>query len=321
MVNNSNYSENYKNMKSKSLTYKLCTLVALFATMCLSFSCTQEDYIYSPQSSEVSFESIPNKPYDLNGNNITVSISRSVLDEPLTVNVSLQSGSIYTLKDGNITFASGEHTKQLTLTYDDTSLEAFVEYPFVLTFNSGSVSPTGISTFKGIGQVPFSLDALEYEDYGLVYCENSMFGAGNDFDGRTFVLQAAKYVKEYYRIKNVFGGGVDMDFIMHNDGSMEITAPNQTTPPSEVNNYDLYKFPTDMDYQGEKITMWFDTDADYLRVVDQAEEGYPMVEGTYFSNYALWSTPTAGLLTSDHFRGDEGDDGWWRLYFTVKTVF
>ncbi|MDO4736780.1 MAG: hypothetical protein Q4B21_07195, partial [Bacteroidia bacterium] len=83
--------------------------------MCLSFSCTQEDYIYSPQSSEVSFESVPNKPYDLNGNNITVSISRSVLDEPLTVNVSLQSGSIYTLKDGNITFASGEHTKQLTL--------------------------------------------------------------------------------------------------------------------------------------------------------------------------------------------------------------
>ncbi len=105
------------------------------------------------------------------------------------------------------------------------------------------------------------------------------------------------------------------------DGTLEIMSTDVSPTPEELNSYDMYKFVTEFKYNGEPMTMWFDSDADYNDIVDQGEE-YTMVEGTYFSNYAIWSTPSTGLLTAELFREDgEGDDDWWRFYVNVKTVF
>lgn len=302
-------------------SYKIFTLLVTMAALLMNISCSQDEYLYVPANNCVTFQSVPSNGYQLDGNNITIEIVRGVATEAQTLNVSLASGSIYTLQNPSVTFAQNEYKATLTLTYDDSVLEAFVEYPFELSFDAAEVSPSGISTFKAIGQVPFSLDDLEYEDYGLVYCEDYMFAKGYDFDGKTYILQLAKYTKTYYRIKDFMGSGVDFDFCLTADGNLEIMSPGVSPTPEDLNSYDMYRFDTEFTYNGEQMTMWFDSDADYNDVVDQGET-YTMVEGTYFSNYAIWSTPSAGLLIADQFRDDQsGDDGWWRFYVNVKTVF
>ena len=308
-------------MKQVKSIYKIFTLLAVIASLLVNVSCSQEEYIYTPTNNCVTFQSVPSNGYQLDGNEIVVEIVRGVATETQTVNISLESGSIYTLKNSTVTFAQNEYKSSVTLTYDEDVLEAFVEYPFTLSFDATQVSPSGISTFKAIGQVPFSLDELEYEDYGLVYCENYMFSKGYDFDGKTYILQLAKYTKTYYRIPNFMGSGQNFDFCLTADGTLQIMSPDVSPTHEDLNSYDMYKFVTEFTYNGEPMTMWFDSDADYNDVVDQGEE-YTMVEGTYFSNYAIWSTPSEGLLTAELFREDgEGDDVWWRLYVNVKTVF
>ncbi len=302
-------------------SYKIFTLLVTMAALLMNISCSQDEYLYVPTNNCVTFQSVPSNGYQLDGNEITVEIIRGVATEAQTLNISLESGSIYTLQNPSVSFAKDEYKASVTLTYDEDALEAFVEYPFVLSFDASEVSPSGISTYKAIGQVPFSLDELEYEDYGLVYCEDYMFAKGYDFDGKTYLLQLAKYTKTYYRIKNFMGSGVDFDFCLTADGTLEIMSPGVSPTPEDLNSYDMYRFDTEFTYNGEQMTMWFDSDADYNDVTDQGEE-YTMVEGTYFSNYAIWSTPSAGLLVADLFRDDQSDDdGWWRFYVNVKTVF
>lgn len=306
-----------KKMKS----YKIYTLLVTMAVLLMNISCSQDEYLFVPKNNCVTFQSVPSNGYQLDGSDITVEIVRGVASEPLTLNVSLADGSIYTLQNTAVTFAQNEYKATLTLTYDGDNLEAFVEYPFELSFDAAEVSPSGTSSFKAVGQVPFSLENLEYEDYGLVYCENYMFESGYDFDGKTYLLQLAKYTKTYYRIKNFMGSGTDFDFCLTADGTLEIISPDVSPTPEDLNSYDMYRFDTEFSYNGEQMTMWFDSDAEYNDVVDQGET-YTMVEGTYFSNYSIWSTPSVGLLTAEQFRDDqEGDDGWWRFYVNVKTVF
>ena len=304
--------------------YRMVLSAVATLSLLTAVSCSQDEYIYIPDNNCVTFQDIPSSGFKLDGNALVVELTRGVADADLALGVTLDPGSIYTIDKTTINFPKGEYKASVTLTYDADALEAFVEYPFVLKFDANEVSPTGISTFKAVGQVPFSLDALEYEDYGTVYCENYMFGKGYDFDGKTYTLQVAKYTKNYYRIKNLLGSGIDFDFFLAADGTLEITAPMESPTPDDINSYDLYMFPTEFTHNGEQITLWFDTDADYIQVRDQGEEGYTMVEGTYFSNYSVCSVPSIGLLTADLFRSDYvpgEDDGWWRFYINVDTVF
>lgn len=322
-------------MKRNSLTYKICTLLVAAATMFMGYSCSQEEFIYTPDNACVSFQNAPSTNYDLTGDAITVEIMRGVTDTEETINVTLADGSIYTLDNGTVKFAKGENTKTLTLTYDDSDLEAFVEYPFELSFNKSLVSPSGKNTFKAVGMVPFSLDDLEYEDYGIVNFESGMFGKGTIFSIKS-TLQVAKYTKIYYRIKNVLGSGLDIDFTATPDGSIEYTNIVETDPGSlNKYGYDLWCFNTDIKlfphtegsteipeaWLNENMTMWYDTDDGSWSIIDYADEGYTLVEGTYLKNYAIWSTPTGGLLTSDYYRGDSGDDGWWPIYVNVESIF
>ena len=304
--------------------YRIVLSAVATLSLLTAVSCSQDEYIYTPDNNCVTFQDIPSSGFKLDGNSLVIELTRGTANADLALGVTLEPGSIYTIDKTTVNFPKGEYKASVTLSYDEDVLEAFVEYPFVLKFDANEVSPTGISTFKAIGQVPFSLDALEYEDYGTVYCENYMFGKGYDFDGKTYTLQVAKYTKNYYRIKNLLGSGIDFDFFLAADGTLEITAPVESPTPGHINSYDLYQFPTEFTHNGEQITLWFDTDADYIQVRDQGEEGYTMIEGTYFSNYSVCSVPSIGLLTADLFRDDYvpgEDDGWWRFYINVDTVF
>ena len=321
----------------KGLLYKICTLTVAVATMLMSYSCQQEEFIYTPDSSAcVTFQNVPATNFDLEGEDITIQIMRGNGDNEATIDINLASGSIYTLENSSVTFAKNEFTKTITLSYDFDSVEPFVEYPFELSFNSDLVSPSGKSTFKAVGMIPISLDNLEYEDYGTIQFESDMFGSGTVFSPKS-TLQVAKYTKTYYRIKNVLGSGLDIDFTAMPDGSIEYTNIVETDPGSlNKYGYDLWRFDTNIKlpphvtdgvaipdaWLSENLTMWLDTDDSVWELNDYAEEGYTVVAGTYMRTYAIWSTPTGGLITSDYYRPDygTGDDGWWRIRIRVESV-
>ena len=61
-------------MKRNSLTYKICTLLVAAATMFMGYSCSQEEFIYTPDNACVSFQNAPSTNYELNGDAITVDI-------------------------------------------------------------------------------------------------------------------------------------------------------------------------------------------------------------------------------------------------------
>lgn len=321
----------------KGLFNKICTLTVAVATMLMGYSCQQEEFIYTPEGACVTFQNVPVTNFELDGEDLQIQIMRGKGDTEETVAISLASGSIYTLENSSVTFAKNEFSKTIALSYDDENLEAFVEYPFELSFNSDLVSPSGKSTFKAVGMVPFSLDELEYEDYGIVNVECGMFGSSYIFEQKS-TLQVAKYTKIYYRIKNLLGSGKDLDMTVTPDGSIEFTNV-ELSDPGALNKYDyeMYRFDTNVklfphatdaveipaEWLTDCLTLWFDSDDSSWGVRSYSEEGYPLCQDSYIQNYAIWSTPKAGLVTSDYYRPDNGtgDDGWWRIYFNVETVF
>lgn len=321
----------------KGLLNKICTLTVAVATMLMGYSCQQEEFFYTPEGACITFQNAPATNFELGGEDLAIQIMRGNGDTEETVAITLASGSIYTLETSSVTFAKNEFLKTITLSYDDESLEAFVEYPFELSFNSELVSPTGKNTFKAVGMVPFSLDDLEYEDYGIVNFESDMFGSGTIFSVKS-TLQVAKYTKIYYRIKNVLGSGLDIDFTAMPDGSIDYTNIVETDPGAlNKYGYDLWRFDTNIKlpphvtdgvaipdaWLTENMTMWYDTDDGSWQLKSYSDEGYTLVAGTYLRNYAIWSTPTGGLITSDYYRPDygTGDDGWWPIYINVESVF
>ena len=302
----------------KGLLHKISTLAVAVSTMFLGYSCQQEEFLYTPDNACVSFQKTPAKAYELNGDPISIQIMRGATNTEETVNISFSGDAIYSIDATSVKFAVGEHTKTLKVSYDTESLKAFTEYSFQISFDKNLVSPTGTSTFKASGMPPFTLDILDYKPYGKVWCDCSMWGSGYDWDGRTYELELADHTKNYYKVKNFFGGGVDFPFIIYPTGDIEIHTIEPIMPPAFVNNYELYPIPTDLTFEGEPVTLWIDTD-DGWRYYDFADD-YPFQVDTYFGNYVLWSTPTR-LLTSVETRGDSSDDGWWRMYFNIGTIY
>ena len=303
----------------KGLLNKICTLSVAVATMLMGYSCQQEDFTYTPDNACISFENPPAKGYELNGDPIKVKLMRGVTNTEETVNVSFSGDEVFSVNETSVKFAAGEHTKVITVNYDGEELKSFTTYSFELSFDKNLLSPTGINNFKASGMPPFTLDALDYQPYGKVWCDCSMWGSGYDWDGRTYELELANHTKNYYKVKNLFGGGVDFPFIMYNTGDIEIHTIEPIMPPSFVNSYPLYPIPTDLTFEGEPVTLWIDTD-DGWKYQDFGDGEYPFVQDSYFGNYVLWSTPTR-LLTSVETRGDSSDDGWWRMYFNIGTIY
>ncbi len=305
-------------MKINSLSYKISTLLVAVATLFMCYSCSQEEFIYTPDNSCVTFGDAPASGYVLDGQPIKVELARGVVSSDETISITFTGSDVYTIDQTSVSFAKGESVKTLTITYDTEVLKSFTEYPFEISFNSALVSPSGKSTFKASGMPPFSLDALDYIPHGKIWCDCSMWGSGYDWDGRTYELELANHTKNYYKIKNLFGGGKDFTFILYPQGDIEIHSMEPVMPPEYVNNYEMYEFPTDLIFEGEPVTLWLDTD-DYWKYDGLASDS-PLVVDAYFGNYVLWSTPTR-LLTSVETRGDSSDDGWWRMYFNVGAIY
>ena len=302
----------------KGLLHKISTLAVAVATMFLGYSCQQEEFLYTPDNACVSFQKTPAKAYELNGDPISIQIMRGVTNTEETININFSGDAIYSIDATSVKFAVGEHTKTLKVSYATEGLKAFTEYAFQISFDNKLVSPTGTSTFKASGMPPFTLDILDYKPYGKVWCDCSMWGSGYDWDGRTYELELADHTKNYYKVKNFFGGGVDFPFIIYPTGDIEIHTIEPIMPPAFVNSYELYAIPTDLTFEGEPVTLWIDTD-DGWRYYDFADD-YPFQVDTYFGNYVLWSTPTR-LLTAVETRGYSSDDGWWRMYFNIGTIY
>lgn len=305
-------------MKRNKLSCRIYALLIIIVTMFVGYSCSQDEYIYTPDNSCVTFEDMPSSNYILDGKPITVKIVRGVVDTEETIDLTFSGSNVYSIDQTSVLFAKVESIKTLTITYGTDSLKSFTEYPFEISFDNRFTSPTGISSFKAAGMPPFSLDALDYKSYGKIWCDCSMWGSGYDWDGRTYELELANHTKNYYKIKNLFGSGKDFTFILYPEGNIEIHSIEPEMPPAFVNDYEMYKFPTDLYFEGEPVILWIDTE-DSWRYNGFGGE-YPLVSDAYFGNYVLWSTPTR-LLTSVETRGDSSDDGWWRIYFNVGALY
>ena len=67
---------------------------------------------------------------------IVITIQRGVATEALEVPITLTDEyGVYTVSTSKVSFAAGEYSKQVTLTYDYSALTPGVEYIFKLSFN------------------------------------------------------------------------------------------------------------------------------------------------------------------------------------------
>lgn len=192
-----------------------------------------------------------------------------------------------------------------------------MEYSFRLRFDESMKSPAGICDYTSCGVLP--LDMLEYEDYGVVEFigPTSSNYPSDVVDNMTeqekrYTLQVAKHTTTYYRIKNFFASPTDLDFILTNDGTITILAPNTTTE-CPLYSGETYKFETSAKYKGESFTVWLDSTPSYITPYGYSPTGYSAVAGTTIDFDALFT------IGNDYIPR-VGSDNMWHAYETFEVI-
>ena len=92
-------------------------VLSAVATLSLlaAVSCSQDEYIYTPQNNCVTVQDIPSSGFKLNGNALVVELTRGVADADLALGVTLDPGSIYTIDKTTVNFPKGEYKASVKL--------------------------------------------------------------------------------------------------------------------------------------------------------------------------------------------------------------
>jgi len=140
---------------------------------------------------------------------VVVTIQRGDASEALNVPITLtDEEGVYTISTTNVSFAAGEYSKTVTLSYDYSSLVPGTEYIFTLSFDEGLAGAGCFSTYTGNGKM-----LLQYEDYATGYYSGRWevnlsimaFAWVNgplieDLDSDEWTLQRAKGTTAYYKM-------------------------------------------------------------------------------------------------------------------------
>lgn len=159
---------------------------------------------------------------------ITIQIQRGVATEALEVPITLTDEyGVYTLSTSKVSFAAGEYSKTITLSYDYSALSPGVEYIFQLSFNENLAGAGCFSTVEGNGKM-----LLEYEDYmtgwysGRYEVNTAIMAFQwidgpyvSDLDSDEWQLLRAKETKNYYRMV-LYDGLAYIEFKNPGDGSI-----------------------------------------------------------------------------------------------------
>ena len=305
----------------KGLLNKICTLTVAIVTMLMGYSCQQEEFFYTPDNVKcVSFEN-PAKSFILSGDALEVVIARGSAEEELTLPITIDEGSIYSIAENSVKFQKGEFSKKLTVNYTQEGLIPGTEYRFTLRFSDEYVSPTGLSSYSNYGTLP--LDMLEYEDYGEITWIGPTYESKYPSDvceksvgQKVYTLQLAKFTQTYFRIKNFMDSDIDFDFTLNNDETFIINAPG-TVGNCPAYSGDTYNFPSNLTYDGQKINTWFDADPSCITFYDIASSGCPLIVGACLDMDAIFTLPDGNYI------GRPGSGSKWHAYQTweVTKVF
>lgn len=240
-------------MKNNKLTTKLLSFVAAIALVFTMSSCNQElmETTYTPDNNNVTF-SVASAYYSLDGEPLVVTIQRGVAKEAINVNLTLEDAKgVYTLSSNTVSFAAGEYTKQVSLSYELSKLQPIVNYAFTLSFDAKDKAAAGYNKFTASATMP-----LEYEAAGNVNITGNYIAPGI-----THKLYIAKYTNNYYMIENVFGSGKNIEFNIV-DGKVNLTAPSFTGISGLISQG--FNFPSKVDIGLGPVTFWFDCDPNYV---------------------------------------------------------
>ncbi|MDO4735540.1 MAG: hypothetical protein Q4B21_00760 [Bacteroidia bacterium] len=254
-------------MKNNKLTTKLLSFVAAIALVFTMSSCNQElmETTYTPDNNNVTF-SVASAKYALEGDPLVVTVQRGVAKEAINVNLTLEDANgVYTLSSNTVSFAAGEYTKQVSLSYDITALKPVVEYNFTLSFDAKDKAASGWNKFSGVAQVP-----LVYQDYGEIAMIQGSFG--RYMSVTKYKLQLANFTNNYYKIVGMYGSTTDLEFNIVK-GVATITAP-ATSTYSALGAYPLAKFATcGMHPSYGQLTAWVDVDPNYFQLMNLSADG------------------------------------------------
>lgn len=159
---------------------------------------------------------------------IVINIQRGVATEALEVPITLTDEyGVYTVSTSKVSFAAGEYSKQVTLTYDYSALTPGVEYIFKLSFNDNLAGAGCFSSIEGNGKM-----LLQYEDYQTGLYSGSWQVDLNamafkwvdgpiipDLDSDEWTLQRAKGTTAYYKMV-LYDGLASIEFKNIGDGTM-----------------------------------------------------------------------------------------------------
>ena len=285
-------------------------LLVAVASLC---SCKQDVYLYTPTNECVTFDRSSSNYMTTDEPDITLTLTRGVLDNPLTVNLDITGSSVFSLSATSVSFAAGEYSKEVKVLYDMDAIEAGESYECNVSFDKKMVSPSGYSNFNCVITSPGGFS--EYEDYATVVFYQSCMNSSVTLHAEEYsVLQVSKYDKKKYRVRNAINSGLDLEFTLDFDGTLNFL--NETTS-CPYDGGDYIKVPSTIEYDGEYVTFWIDPNPRYCGIDAYPGTGeYPMdltTEGGTSVYWYVWmETPSKGILTFT-----DGDDGWWKMYYDV----
>lgn len=285
---------------------KLLSVVGALAFVFAITSCSQEmmEKTYTPDNYNVTFEGA-SATYSLEGQDLVVKVNRGVAKEAISVPVTLTDpNGVYSLSKNTADFAEGEYSTELKLSYNPEALKPVVNYTFTLAFDEAYVAASGSNKITATCMMP-----LVYQDWGtLVAYQGTLFQFFAPED-KVYTLQIADYTNNYFKVKNMLGSDVDMEFNVTN-GQIIVTAP-KLIANSYFPTYPMASFPSAGVFNGQQLTAWFDTDPSYIPTAGLSAEGTLQV-GSMFQFDSFWTTPSSYLSSGGNY--------WFPSIFAVTEV-
>lgn len=240
------------------------TLIAAFALA----SCGRNDVnVYTPTNEDVSFE-LTGQNIQVSGDDISVTLVRGVAKNALSVPVTITDATgIFTLAQSSANFEAGSYKTTVNVTYDMGQVQPGNAYRVTLSFDEKLAGPGCNKTFTAV-----IMPVLTYEEVGTAIWSNGITMANFVQQQQAYKLYKAQYTKNYYKIENIFGGGVDMEFsVIYDDEegyyTLDITSPALTA--SGWFSGKTHFFPTMAQAGGTQI--FFQTFPGYTEVYDLDE--------------------------------------------------
>lgn len=260
-------------MKNKILNIALAVIAGIALVACSS----NDPASFTPTNEDVSFE-LTGQNIQVSGDDISVTLVRGVAKNALSVPVTITDATgIFTLAQSSANFEAGSYKTTVNVTYDMGQVQPGNAYRVTLSFDEKLAGPGCNKTFTAV-----IMPVLTYEEVGTAIWSNGITMANFVQQQQAYKLYKAQYTKNYYKIENIFGGGVDMEFsVVYDDEegyfTLDITSPALTTSGWFAGQ--THFFPTIGVHPGSGTQIFFQTFPGYTEVydLDEADDAASML--------------------------------------------